>query len=162
MIYLGADHGGFYLKEQIKQWLTEWGYKYKDMGARKLDPVDDYPQFALAVAEAVAQNTDSNKKWSEQTKGILLCRSAIGVVVAANKVMGIRAAAIFDENSAKHGRTNDDINVIALAGDWLKPKSAKKILKIWLETEFSDEPRYIRRIRQISEYERKRCGRHGS
>ena len=88
MIYLGADHGGFKLKEKIKQWLSEWKLPYEDLGAHKLDPEDDYPQFAFTVAEKVAQADDMTQAWEKRAKGILVCRSAAGMVIAANKVKG--------------------------------------------------------------------------
>lgn len=147
MIYLGADHGGFQLKEKIKKWLVEWGYRYEDVGNSKLDPNDDYTEFAFKVAEKVAGEVGN--------KGVLACRSAVGMVIAANKVRGVRAAAVFDEASAKHSRTHNDANVVALSGDWLPDEEAKKVLKVWLETEFSGEERHVRRIKRISEFENK-------
>ncbi len=163
MMYLGADHGGFHLKEKIKQWLSEWGYEYEDVGNSKYDPFDDYPEFAFRVAEKVknqkskVKNTSQNSKvsWKDEAKGILACRSAAGMVIAANKVSGVRAVAVFDEESAMHSRTHNDANVLALSGDWLSEDEAKKVLKIWLETEFSGDERHVRRLRMIENYSRK-------
>lgn len=145
MIYLGSDHGGFQLKEKIRQWLKEWKFEYQDLGAHSLDPEDDYPRFAFAVAEKVASVNNS--------KGILTCRSAAGVVIAANKVKNVRAVAVYDTKGAKHSREHNDANVIALSGDWSTDDEVKGILKVWLNTKFSNEPRHKRRIEQIGEYE---------
>jgi len=153
MIYLGADHGGFELKEKIKDYLTELGYKYKDMGNLKYDKDDDYPDYAFAVAEAVGKQDDSSKPWQDRIKGILLCRSAGGVIIAANKVRNVRAIAVNDVKSSKHAREHNDANVIGLSGDWMTEKEAKEIVKVWLETEFSHEERHERRIKKIMEYE---------
>lgn len=146
MIYLGADHGGFELKEKIKLWLTEWGMAYEDCGNEKYDASDDYPAFAFAVAKKVAKD-------SERNKGVLACRSAAGMVIAANKVKGIRAVSVFDEESAKHSRTNNDANVVALSGDWLKDDKAKNVLNVWLQTDFSHEERHMKRIEDIKTIE---------
>ena len=146
MIYLGADHGGFELKEHIKQWLTEWDMEYQDLGADTLDSDDDYPDFAFAVAEAVAKN-------SNQHRGILACRSAAGVVVAANKVQNVRAVAVHTAEGAQHSREHNDANVIGLSGDWMTLEQAKEVLHTWLMTEFSHEERHQRRLDKITNYE---------
>lgn len=150
-IYLGADHGGYKLKEKIKSWLSEWGYTFEDLGNTVFDPNDDYPDSAFKVAEAVSKNPDS--------RGVLACRSAAGMVIAANKVSGIRAAAAFDVKSAQHSREHNDANILALSGDWLSEGKAKEILKVWLETPFSREERHARRIEKIKDY--KDRGRNG-
>jgi len=147
MIYLGADHGGFALKEQIKSWLTSWKLDFEDLGAHTIDPEDDYPQFAFAVAEAVAKDPN-------QHKGILACRSAAGVIIAANKVLGVRAVSPMTEQAAEHARLHNNTNVIGLSGDWLDSQQAETLLKIWLTTPFSQEVRHQRRIDQISQYEK--------
>ncbi len=144
MIYLGADHGGFSLKEQIKKWLDEWGERYEDCGAHTLDPNDDYPQYAFIVGERVS---------IYKAKGIIVCRSSGGVVIAANKVKGARAVACWDERSARHAREHNDANILALPGDWIDETMAKSIIHIFLSTPFSNEERHTRRIQQIMEYE---------
>lgn len=148
IVYLGADHGGFGLKEAVKEWLAEWGRGFEDCGALELDPVDDYPDFAKAVADKVAADPESC--------GVLACRSAAGVVIAANKVAGIRCASSFNEQSAQHGREHNDTNILALSGDWLEEDEAKKVLKIWLETAPSDDPRHVRRRQKIADMESSR------
>jgi len=158
MIYLGADHGGFDLKEKIKKWLTRWGYPWEDLGNTFYEKEDDYPKFAFAVAQKVVEEEKKGnqypKPWADRPKGIITCRSAAGMVIAANKVKGARAATAFDVRSAKHCRLHNDVNILALSGDWLDEYHTKKILKVWLTTEFSGEERHIRRLEQIAEYEK--------
>lgn len=144
-VYLGADHGGFELKEKIKGWLTEWGYEFEDWGNAQYDENDDYPDFAIKVAENVAKYPES--------RGVLVCRSGAGMVICANKVKRIRAAAPFDVVSAKHSREHNDANVIAISADFMSEEAAKDMLKVWLETPFSNEERHQRRIDKIKKYE---------
>jgi ribose 5-phosphate isomerase B len=141
MVYLGADHGGFSLKEKIKEWLTEWGVVFKDVGAYQIDPDDDYPAYAVAVSRSVVDDPDG--------QGILVCRSSGGMIIAANKIRGIRAVAVFDEKSAKHAREHNNANVIGLSGDWISDDDAKKIVEVFLSTSFSSEIRHHRRVEQI-------------
>jgi ribose 5-phosphate isomerase B len=148
-IYLGADHGGFELKEKIKLWLDEWGFKYQDQGALELNPDDDYPDFSFAVAEKVAAAE------SEATTGILLCRSGGGMVVAANKVPGIRAVLVSSAKEAVHAKEHDHANIISLAGDWTEPEVVKETVKAFLETPYSDAARHQRRVQKIKDYEAK-------
>ncbi len=147
IIYLGADHGGFALKEKIKKWLIKSGYRCVDLGNAKFEPTDDYPDFAFKVGEAVSQNPNA--------LGILICRSGAGMVIAANKVKGVRAAAAFDQKSAKHSRRHNNTNVLVLSGDWFSYPKAKKIVAVWLKTNFSGEERHQRRLLKISQYENK-------
>lgn len=146
MIYLGADHGGYQLKEKVKQWLKDWGFEFEDLGNKEFDKEDDYPEFAIAVAQKVSAG-------GEESRGILICRSAVGMVIAANKIKGIRAAAVYDEKMAKLSREHNKSNIITLSGDNLSQEKAKNILKIWLETDFSPEERHRRRVRQIEKFE---------
>lgn len=166
MIYLGSDHGGFDLKEKIKNWLTEWEYSFEDLGNKVYDKEDDYPLYAFAVAEKVAKeekNLPAGRQdgkvyptpWKERPKGILCCRSAAGMVIAANKVKGARATTVFDLRSARHCRLHNDVNILALSGDWLEDYKVKEILKTWLTTEFSGEERHRRRLKQIEKFETK-------
>lgn len=143
-IYLGADHGGFELKEQVKTWLAQWGHTWKDLGNAAYDEADDYPQFALAVGKQVA---------ASRAKGVLACRSAGGMVIAANKVKGARAVNVFDVKSARHAREHNDANIAVLSGDWLSAEEAKEALKTFLMTEFTGQERHARRLKQIETYE---------
>jgi len=146
MIYLGADHGGFELKEKIKTWLEEWGEAYEDLGNKIFDLRDDYPEFAFEVAKKVVGNDEVNR-------GILICRSAVGMIIAANKIGGARGAAIYDEEMARLSREHNNANIIGLSGNRLSEQEAKNILKIFLETEFSKDERHKRRVGQITEFE---------
>jgi ribose 5-phosphate isomerase B len=148
MIYLGADHRGYKLKEKIKKWLEEWKFDYKDLGASKFNPQDDYPDFGFAVGEAVVRDKD--------TLGIVTCGSGVGVNVAVNKVKGARAGVIFNERGAVHVRKRDEVNVLVLSADYLSDERAKKIIKNFLETKVEDEERFVRRLRKIKKYDEDR------
>jgi ribose 5-phosphate isomerase B len=154
MIYLGSDHGGFELKQIIKKYLSEKNIKFEDLGNLKLDSKDDYPEYAFKVAEMVGRTDNPDLNWSQRPKGILVCRSAAGMIIAANKVKNVMAVAVSDEKSAQHSRSHNDANVIALSGDWLTEEKALKIVEIWLSTEFSKEERHVRRLKQIQDYEK--------
>ena len=145
-IFLGADHRGFELKERIKAWLQEQGYGVEDIGAHALNSDDDYPDFALAVAEKVAQNPQGHR-------GLLLCGSGVGISVAANKIKGVRASLIPSPEIARMARNDEDINVMSLSGDFTDFETAKKIIGVFLETPFSAEERHQRRVGKIAQYE---------
>jgi ribose 5-phosphate isomerase B len=147
MIYLGSDHGGFRLKEKIKDFLVKRGYEFDDLGNSEFDAKDDYPDFAFAVGEKVKEHEDN--------KGILLCRSSGGMVIAANKVKGIRAVSVHDVKAAKHAVEHDNANIIALAGDWINEKDMLDIVEAFLTTNFKKEKRHVRRLKKISDYEKK-------
>ena len=155
-IYLGADHGGFELKEKIKKWLTEQQYEVVDCGALALDPEDDYPDFTFAVAEKVRGIRSSDNATiidSADARGILFCRSGAGVTIAANKVPGIRAATLSNTVVAKHAREDNNINVASIAADWLDEVQVKEIVTAFLETPFSQGERHVRRLEKITQYE---------
>src|SRR3989344_6897439 len=141
-VYIGADHGGFNLKEKVKHKLVEWGFDVEDMGAKTLDPDDDYPEFAYAVAKKVSEDPSASR-------GILLCRSGVGMDIVANKVKGIRSAQVFNEEMAKKSREHEDANILTIATDYLSEENMMQIIKIWLETPFSNEARHARRIEQV-------------
>jgi len=145
MIYLGADHAGFKLKEQIKNYLKAQKLKFQDLGNFKLDKKDDYPEFGFKVAKAVAKNP--------QNRGILICGSSFGVCIVANKVKGIRAVSICNIKDAKLSREHNDANVLCLSGRDLNSEMAKKIINIWLRTKFSKAKRHLRRLAIIKRYE---------
>lgn len=145
-IYIGADHGGFEMKEEIKKWLIEHSYEVEDCGNTVFDSDDDYPDFAFPVAEKVANS-------NETAKGLLICRSGGGVVISANKVKGVRAVDVFDQKSVLHARSHNNANIISVGGDWVSIAEAKEIIKTFLETEFKNEERHVRRIKKISDYE---------
>lgn len=141
MVYLGSDHGGFTLKEKLKTWLAEWGIEYEDLGAIQLDPTDDYPDYAHAVAGRVIE--------SPIHRGIVVCRSGGGMVIAANKTPGVRAVYLWDERSARHAREHNNANVAGLASDWVSEQDARKAIDIFLHTQFSEEPRHARRLAKL-------------
>lgn len=140
-VYLGADHAGFALKEKLKELLLEKGYKVHDVGARFYQKNDDYPVFAARLGKEVAQR---------RGKGILICGSAEGVCIAANKLRGVRAIAAFTPRIARLSREHNDANVLCLSGWFLKEKEVKKIVDVWLKTRFSKISRHVRRIQQIA------------
>lgn len=147
-IYVGADHGGFQLKEELKQWLNQFAQEIIDCGAFDLNPKDDYPLFAAEVAKKVASENNS--------VGILLCRSGGGMTIVANKINGIRAVEVFDESSAGHAREHNHANVITLGGDYLSLDQAKKALESFFTTTPSTDERHLRRIKQIHQLEQKK------
>lgn len=144
-IYLGADHAGFALKEKIKKWLTKKKFVVIDLGDKKLNPKDDYPDYAAKVAKAVAK---------DKTLGILLCGSAQGVCIAANKIKGIRAVAPYNPAEAVLSRKHEDANIICLSGWFFTLMKAKKMVDLFLNTPFSGEIRHVRRINKIKKLER--------
>ena len=147
MIFIGSDHGGFQKKEDIKRLLNEMGVEFVDMGNTQYDANDDYPDFARAVAEEVSQSPDEHK-------GIVLCRSGVGVDIVANKFSGVRSALVSTEEMARFSRLHDNTNVLALAADYLTETEAIHVTQIWLQTPFSGEERHVRRLKKIAEIEK--------
>lgn len=145
MIYIGADHRGYALKEKISRWLYELEYEFTDLGAASLDPEDDYTKYATEVASLVSKNKES--------LGILICGSGVGVEVIANKFDGVRAGIGKDAMQVKKGRIDDDMNVLAIASDFTSEKEAKAMLIAFLESRFSAKERYKRRLSDISKIE---------
>lgn len=143
MIFLGADHAGYSLKETIKQWLIERGETINDLGADS-DANVDYPEYAEKVAHAVIEH---------RGKGILFCRSGQGMAIAANKIPGVRAAIVWNTDIAKETRQDNDSNVIVLPSGFVSEPEAKEIIQFWLNTPFSSAERHLRRIKQIHELE---------
>ena len=139
MIFLGADHRGYALKEQIKRWLTDWGKEFEDLGAHEPNIDDDYPDIARTAV----------RKMEDGDRCILLCGSGIGVAVVANRTKGIRCAVGVNAAQVRAGRTDDDINALALAADFVDEQQAEEMVKAFLETEFSGQERYQRRIDKI-------------
>lgn len=142
MIALGSDHGGFGLKQEIIKHLEERGLEYKDYGTYS-EASCDYPEFAKAVAHAVADG--------ECEKGILICGTGIGISITANKVHGIRAALCHDCFSAEATRLHNDANILAMGARVVGPGHALKIVDTFLDTPFSNDERHIRRISQIED-----------
>ena len=149
MIYLGADHRGYELKKKAKQWLEDWGYAYEDCGAFEYNKDDDYPDCAKAVAEEVVGTAGD----TENNRGILFCGSGIGVCIAANKIKGVRAGTATSSKQIKAAVSDEDLNIVAISSDYTDEKTAKNVIKTFLETKFSGEERHIRRINKINNLE---------
>ena len=145
-IAIGGDHAGYDLKGLLLPWLRASGHEIIDLGAHELDPTDDYPDFAVAVAEAVrAQNAE---------RGILVCGSGVGACITANKVPGIRASVCHDTFTSHQGVEHDDMNVICLGARVLGPELAKEVLRSFLSANFNPEPRFKRRLEKVLRMER--------
>lgn len=143
VVYLGADHRGFRLKDKIALELREKGWTVTDL-TTKYDPDDDYPDISIKLGEKIAQ---------EKALGILVCGSGAGVTVTANKVFGVRAAMAMDKKQARKIREDDDINVLCLSADFLDDEYNLDIAFEFLETVFMTEERFIRRLNKIKKYE---------
>ncbi len=141
MIGIASDHGGYELKEKIKEELKE--FDFKDYGTYSTDSVD-YPLYAFKLGEAVATN--------EVKQGIVICTTGIGISIACNKVKGVRCAKVANIDEAKMSRLHNDANVVALNS---KVDNPIEIVRTFLTTEFLNEERHIRRINEIKEYEDK-------
>lgn len=145
MIYIGADHRGFELKDRLKKSLVDEGFEIIDLGNDHLDPQDDYVDFAHKVAVATVSDP--------KNRGIVICGSGAGIDMVANKVKGIRSALVFDLPRAIQARQHEDANVLALPSDILDEEAAYEITKAFLTTEFSGEERHIRRLQRMKTVE---------
>jgi len=144
-VFIGADHAGVGLKERIKKYLKRKRIPYKDVGTDSTASVD-YPDYAVRVAHRVAKDKNS--------KGILICGTGTGMVIAANKIRGVRAVAAYDRYSAKMSRYDNDANILALRGRFFPYEKAVGIVSTWLRTPFSGKPRHKRRLKKIKELEK--------
>ena len=144
VVAIGADHGGFELKQQLKEHLRDWGYQVLDLGTNSAEAVD-YPDFAEAVGNAVARG--------EAWLGIVLDRAGIGSSIAANKVPGVRAALCYDRATARNSREHNDANVLTLGAKLIAPEAAREIVALWLSTPFAGgrHQRRVDKIRTIEE-----------
>lgn len=151
-IYIGADHRGFKLKEEIKKYFYEKGIEYEDLGAQTFDPNDDYPMYAGKVAEKVTQSRNS----VEDARGVVICGSGVGVDIVANKFEGIRCGLAVTPGQVKAARADDNINVLALAADTTESGQAIELLKTFVETGFDPSQKHTRRLNEIQEIEKDR------
>jgi len=144
VVAIGADHGGFELKEQLKAYLRDWGYEFLDLGTDSTAAVD-YPDFAEAVANAVARG--------DAWLGVVIDSAGIGSSIAANKVAGARAALCYDRATARNSREHNDANVLSLGAKLISPEAAREILAVWLSTPFvgGRHQRRVDKIRSIEE-----------
>ncbi len=147
-IGIAADHGGFALKEIIHELLKEQGYEVIDFGATVQDDTDDYPDFVIPLAKAVASK--------EVGRGIAICGSGVGASIAANKVSGVRAALINDHFSAHQGVEDDDMNLICLGGRVTGFAAAQEFIIAFLNTEFTGAERHVRRLQKVKQIENKK------
>jgi len=148
VVAIGADHGGFALKEELKGFLTAWGYVALDLGTSSAEAVD-YPDFAEAVANAVVRG--------DAWRGVIIDSAGIGSSIAANKVPGARAALCYDRATARNSREHNDANVLSLGARLIPPEAAREILAVWLDTAFGGgrHQKRVDKIRAIEERQRK-------
>src|SRR3989344_3922244 len=148
-VYIGADHRGYKLKEEIKTWLSENNYDQEDVGAFILDVNDDYPIFAQKVVSSVQSDIERN----QSVRGIVMCGSGVGVDIVANKFKHIRSGLAVNPEQIEKARLDDDINVLTIPADYIDEKNAKLMVKLFLETPFSQEEKKKRRLLEIEKIE---------
>ena len=144
-IGVAADHGGFELKETLAARLRELSHEVIDYGAHKLSPDDDYPDFVIPLARALAAGT--------VVRGLAVCGSGVGASVCANKIKGVRAALIEDHFSARQGVEDDHLNLLCLGGRTMGPAVAWDLLQTFLAAEFSQAERHLRRLQKVAALE---------
>jgi ribose 5-phosphate isomerase B len=151
-LVIASDHAGFPLKEDVRAYLTKAGHEMVDLGAYEVDPLDDYPDFAEKVGDAINQGVAK--------RGILICGSGVGVCVASNKIPGIRAGMCHDTYSAHQGVEHDDMNVIVLGARIIGSALAYEVVNAFIGAKFiSNEERFTRRFDKVMAIEAKyRCG----
>ena len=143
---IAADHGGFTMKERLAVVLKSDGHEVMDFGAHELDPTDDYPDFVIPLARAVATG--------DVERGIALCSSGVGAAIAANKVRGVRASLVHDNFSAHQGVEDDDMNVICLGSLVIDFAQACELVRSFLGALFSGAERHRRRLAKVAALER--------
>ncbi|MBD3311375.1 MAG: RpiB/LacA/LacB family sugar-phosphate isomerase [Candidatus Magasanikbacteria bacterium] len=144
-LYIASDHGGYQLKKRLIRYLqNELDFEVEDMGPYKYNEGDDYPDYAIPLAKKVAE---------EDSRGILICKNGIGVCVAANKVKGVRAGIGYNMMAAETMMTDDKTNILCLAAKLTSEEHSMAIVKKWLETEFSEKERHVRRLKKIEKLE---------
>jgi ribose 5-phosphate isomerase B len=148
-VAIGGDHAGFELKKALRSYIAELGHETLDEGAYQYEALDDYPDFALAVAKAVING--------RADRGVLICGSGIGASVAANKVVGIRAGVCAEPYSAHQGVEHDDVNVVVVGSRVTGIEVAKEIVRAFLGATFSGEERHLRRLNKVLEIEADAC-----
>jgi len=145
---VATDHGGFALKQEFVAHLRAAGHELVDFGAHRLDPTDDYPDFVVPLAQAVAAG--------RVERGVAICASGVGASVCANKVPGIRAALIHDHYSAKQGVEDDHMNIICMGGRTVGPAVAWDVVEAFLAAKFTEADRHLRRLRKVASLETQR------
>lgn len=142
---IATDHGGFELKEELKSYLRCAGHLVVDIGAREVNPGDDYPDFVIPLAEAVAAGM--------LDRGVAVCGSGVGASVCANKIPGVRAGLVQDHYSARQGVEHDDMNILCMGGRVIGPLAARDLLDAFLAARFTGEERHIRRLGKVTALE---------
>jgi ribose 5-phosphate isomerase B len=145
---IASDHGGFELKEELVAKLRAAGHTVTDFGAHSLAPDDDYPDFVIPLAEALAVG--------KLERGVAICGSGVGASICANKVQGVRAALIHDNFSAQQGVEDDHLNLICLGGRTVGPSVAWDLVQTFLAAEFSQADRHLRRLGKVASLEQRR------
>ncbi|OGK12831.1 hypothetical protein A3C98_00205 [Candidatus Roizmanbacteria bacterium RIFCSPHIGHO2_02_FULL_37_15] len=143
-IFIAADHRGFELKNKLIEYIQEKNIRIEDLGAYEYNSVDDYPDFAKKVAEAVLQNP-------EEFLGIVICGSGVGVSITVNRFKGIRCGLGFKPDQVKHIREHDHINILSLASDYVDDAIAQKLVDSFLSTQPRKEEKYLRRVKKLDE-----------
>jgi len=149
LIYVGADHRGFHLKEVLKEYLKKSGYEVVDVGNDQLVPGDDYPDFAALAARKVSMDPVNSR-------GILVCGSGVGMDIVANKFSHVRSVLAMNPDQVMASRNDDDTNVLCFGADHIEEADAKRIVGAWLPTKFSEEERFQRRLKKIEDIENRR------
>ncbi len=144
-IFLGADHAGYDLKNQLREHLTHAGHDVEDLGAKTLDADDDYPRYAYAVASRLLGEEDGT------ALGLLICGSGQGMSMAANRVNGVRAALAWDARSATAAREDDDANVLVLPARFVDYDQAAAMVDAYLAASFKADPKYKRRLDELEQ-----------
>jgi ribose 5-phosphate isomerase B len=142
---IATDHGGFELKEDLKSYLRGVGHVVVDFGARELKPGDDYPDFVIPLAQAVAAGVVD--------RGLAVCGSGVGASVCANKIPGVRAALVQDHYSAHQGVEHDDMNILCMGGRLVGPLAARDLVDAFLAAGFTGEERHMRRLAKVGALE---------
>ena len=140
-VTIGADHGGFPLKAELATHIQDLGHEIVDVGAHYLDPLDDYPDFAEAVALNVAEGRSE--------RGVMICGSGVGASITANKIRGVRASVCHDTYSAHQGVEHDEMNVLCLGARIVGGEIAREIVAAFLAACFIPEEKYVRRLNKI-------------
>ena len=145
-IAMASDHAGLVLKDSLKPLVAQLGHEIVDVGAHANDPLDDYPDFALLLGQAIVAG--------KAQRGLLFCGSGIGASVAANKITGIRAGNCTDHYSAHQGVEHDDMNVLVIGGRIVGGAVAEEMVRAFLAAKFTGEPRHQRRLDKVLAIER--------
>jgi len=144
-VFIGADHNGFAMKQELIEELARAGYTVIDEGDERLQPDDDFPQFAARTVMAMRASNDAD------ARGILICGSGQGMCMAANRYKGIRASIVWTEEEARAGRNDDDSNVLCIPARYMDIKKALQLIEVWLATPFAGAARFKRRIRELDQ-----------